>query len=93
MIPIITAIIYKGCRICSTNHVGSTLCLIMSLIINSLGGGHTHACMHADVCTERKQMPGLTTDLDRFGRLKFWLPQKCCRQSNQCRVIDTSFTL
>ena len=39
--------VYKSCRACLTNHVGSILCHIVPLVSSSLGGGpHTHTDIH-----------------------------------------------
>ena len=57
MIP--TILPYNGYRTCLNNHMGSILCYITPLIINNLGGGHTHtkhththSRMHTDVRTK-----------------------------------------
>ena len=44
--------IHNSCRTCLTNHMGSISRHIMPLVINSLGGGHTHINTHTDIRTE-----------------------------------------
>jgi len=39
-------------KTCLTNHKGSISHHIMPLVINSLGGGHTHTCTHARTNTD-----------------------------------------
>ena len=43
---------YSCCRTCLANRMGSISCHITPLVINSLGGGHTHTNTHTDVRTE-----------------------------------------
>ena len=44
------------------NHIGSISCHITPLVINSLGGGHTHTHtnMHTDICRQsNSKKPGM----------------------------------
>ena len=58
----------KSCRTCLTNHMGSISHHSTSLVINSLGGGHTY--IQTDVRTEIiLSMPGLKTNVSSYARL------------------------
>ena len=40
--------LYKGCRACLTNHMGSISCHVTLLVNSSLAGRHTHTNTHTD---------------------------------------------
>ena len=63
MIP--TILPYNGYSTCLNNHMGSILCYITPLIINNLGGGHTHTLTHAYRCPYKSnsKKPGNTPGL------------------------------
>ena len=50
---------YKSCRTCLINHMGFISYQITPLVINNLGGGHTHSHMHTDLMDKRNsKKPG-----------------------------------
>ena len=44
-------LLYKSCKTCLTNHMGSISCHTMLLVINSLKGTHTHIHTHTHAHT------------------------------------------
>ena len=56
----------KSCKVCLNNHTWSISHHIMLLVINALGGGHTHICQHANKHDFKKpgeqHAPGLKSE-------------------------------
>ena len=57
-----TTVALYSCITCLTNRMGSILHHIMPLVINSLGGGHTHTHTHKHTNTHTKTHTDVRTE-------------------------------